>query len=34
VPIVKGLTDGKMTEVVTGDLEPGVELVVDTAAGA
>ncbi len=34
VPIVKGLTDGKMTEVVSGDLEPGVELVVDTAAGA
>jgi HlyD family secretion protein len=34
VSITKGLTDGKMTEVTGGELEPGMELVTDTAAGA
>jgi len=30
IAIVTGVTDGKMTEVVSGDIEPGIELVVDT----
>lgn len=29
VSITKGLSDGKMTEVVTGELEPGMELITD-----
>jgi HlyD family secretion protein len=30
IAIMTGVTDGKMTEVVSGDIEPGMELVVDT----
>jgi HlyD family secretion protein len=30
IAIVTGVTDGKMTEVISGDIEPGMELVVDT----
>ena len=30
IAIITGVTDGKMTEVVSGDIEPGMELVVDT----
>lgn len=29
IPITKGLSDGKMTEVISGELEPGMELVTD-----
>jgi len=32
VPITKGLSDGKMTEVASGEIEPGMELVTDMAA--
>jgi HlyD family secretion protein len=31
VPITVGSTDGRMTEVVAGDLQPGTALIVDTA---
>jgi HlyD family secretion protein len=31
IPITKGLSDGKMTEVIGGALEPGMELVTDMA---
>jgi HlyD family secretion protein len=31
IPITKGLSDGKMTEVTSGALEPGMELVTDIA---
>ncbi|MBU1163925.1 MAG: efflux RND transporter periplasmic adaptor subunit, partial [Proteobacteria bacterium] len=30
IAIVTGVSDGKMTEVISGDIEPGMELVVDT----
>ena len=30
IAVMTGVTDGKMTEVVSGDIEPGMELVVDT----
>jgi HlyD family secretion protein len=30
IAIVTGVTDGEMTEVISGDIEPGMELVVDT----
>jgi len=30
VAVITGVTDGKMTEVVSGDIEPGMELVVNT----
>ncbi|HUV49599.1 MAG TPA: efflux RND transporter periplasmic adaptor subunit [Anaerolineae bacterium] len=30
IGIMTGVTDGKMTEVISGDIEPGMELVVDT----
>lgn len=30
IAIITGVTDGKMTEVVSGDIEPGMELIVDT----
>jgi len=30
IAIVTGVTDGKMTEVISGDIEPGMGLVVDT----
>jgi len=30
IAIMTGVTDGKMTELVSGDIEPGMELVVDT----
>jgi len=30
IAIITGVTDGKMTEVISGDIEPGMELVVDT----
>jgi HlyD family secretion protein len=33
VPITKGLSDGKMTEVTGGELREGMELVTDMAAG-
>jgi len=32
VTITKGLSDGKMTEVISGDVEPGMELVTDITA--
>lgn len=32
ITITKGLSDGKMTEVISGDVEPGMELVTDIAA--
>lgn len=34
IPITKGLTDGTMTEVLSGALEPGMELVTDMAAAS
>ncbi|MBA3018394.1 MAG: efflux RND transporter periplasmic adaptor subunit [Proteobacteria bacterium] len=30
IAVITGVTDGKMTEVINGDIEPGMELVVDT----
>lgn len=33
IPITKGLSDGKMTEVTGGELEVGTELVTDTVTG-
>jgi len=32
ITITKGLSDGKMTEVISGDVKPGMELVTDTTA--
>jgi HlyD family secretion protein len=34
ISITAGLTNGGLTEVVAGDLQPGIEVVVDTVAGA
>jgi HlyD family secretion protein len=33
IPVTVGSTDGGMTEVVTGDIKPGMALVVDTVSG-
>lgn len=33
IPITTGSTDGTMTEVIDGDVEPGMTLVVDTVSG-
>jgi HlyD family secretion protein len=32
IPVTVGSTDGSMTEVVTGDIKPGMALVVDTVS--
>jgi hypothetical protein len=32
IPITTGSTDGSMTEVTSGDIEPGIALAVDTVS--
>jgi HlyD family secretion protein len=34
IAVTVGATDGRMTQVITGDLQPGMEVLTDTLAAA